>query len=962
MRELVAELKREMRGEVWSDELSKRVYSIDASIYQILPVAIACPRDAEDVYAALHIAQRCGVPVIPRGGGTGIAGGCLGAGLVLDMSRHMKKIRELNVEEGWALCEPGVVQDQLNLAASPHGLRLGPDTSTGNRATIGGMCANNSAGSNSLRYGKMVDHVLEWHAAFADASHQVVRSVDADGFRHLTEQATSFASALRELEKIIHHGGSAIRAAFPTLQRRVSGYNLDEMVKGFPLDLPRLLVGSEGSLALGTLFKVRLSQKPKFTVLTVVPFADFRAGLELVPELLLTAPFAFEMIDGTVIHLGRASPMMRGQLGWLKGNPNLLLCLEYDGATPGEALAKQEALHAVLKRLPGVGEWVDLNESRLAAQVWKLRKSGLGILMSKRGEERAQAFLEDVAVPPERLPEFLTRFRSVIEDSGRVAGFYGHAGVGCIHVRPMINLRQEEDRRWMVKTMEEVTEVVREFRGSVSGEHGDGLIRSWLNPRLFGAEVDGLFRQLKHAFDPENRLNPGKIVNGPPPLENLRVDANVVRAPLETAFDWSREGGIHLALDMCNGNGECTRFNGGLMCPSFQASGDEFHSTRARAQALNAVINGGADPKELTSPRMMEILDLCVECKGCKTECPSQVDMAKLKSEVLHRHHQEHGVPARARFFADAAKSAALGSKFPRIANALIGNSFSRRLLDKYLGVSAKRSLPQLALKRASQLLPNYVPQDSLDPVTGQPRHPKPVVALFLDTFTEYYHPEIALAANKVLQGMGFVVAVPPPVCCGRPKISKGLLDEAKESARATAAVLSAWAEREVPILVLEPGCLSALIDDHLSLLPGNAASAKISQRAISFDAFVAEHSDKLLPLLRDDSAEVLVHGHCHQKALLGTAHIATLLGKLPGLRAKEIDSGCCGMAGSFGYESEHHDFSLAIGETRLFPALRLAPQAQVIATGSSCRSQIADGVQRKAEHLAVFLAERMKG
>lgn len=899
--------------EVRSDPISRAVYSIDASIYEIPPIAIVLPRDKRETVTAVRIAYQHQVPIIPRGAATGISGGCIGKGLVIDLSKYLNHILEVNLEEEYVSCEPGVVQNALNQRLAPHGYRLGPETSTGNRATLGGMTANNSAGARSLLFGRMVDHVLEVDLILANGE----VATFGPGTKGKIPQ---------EIERVAHMYHRDIERDFPKLQRRVSGYNLDQLIEPAPLNLAKLIVGSEGTLGLITRIKVQICHIPKQSSLALYFFDSMEKALEAVSSLLLTRPSALEMIDDKIIEAGRTLPLTRKRVGWIEGHPKAVLIAEYTETLPELSCPLSYAHRAVI-------------EAETVKDIWAVRESGLSLLLSKRTYSRAIAFLEDIAVPPDQLRPFMRDFLSLLVKYGKEAGVYGHVGAGCMHIRPYVDLRQPVDLQKMRAMMEETANLLRHHKGVFSGEHGDGLVRSWLNERMFGPRLFQAFVEIKGIFDPNGLMNPGKIIPTQGLLDNLRMNPEIVPLQIDTQFDFSKEGGLHLAADLCNGNGLC-RKREGLMCPSFQAYGDEFHSTRARAQSFRAVLNGRLSREAFTDHGLYNVLEYCLECKGCKTQCPSQVDMAKMKAEFLYHYQEKHGYSLRSRLFAYIGRLQQWGltKLFPESA-----------ALKRWLGIAPQRSLPKAAPERFSSWLNRQT----------RPERRKKVV-LFNDTFTQFNHPEVGQAAIKVLDALGYEAIVPSWRCCGRPLISKGFLKQAKSYAHRLSKQLTHYAEQGYQIIGLEPSCLFTLTDDYPDLI----SSTAFIKACVTIDQFLAERLavGEWSILTRSDPVEVYLHGHCYQKALASMKSTKEVLQHLPGVKLTEIDSGCCGMAGSFGYEAEHYEFSLQIAEQKLFPALRKAlPEAIVIANGMSCRSQIVHGTTHRPKHLIEFIAERLE-
>ena len=951
MKGLLEELKPTIRGEVYFDEISRRIYSVDASIFQVIPSCVVVAKSYEDIHRTVAASKSFNVPIIARGAATGITGGCLGEGIVLDTSKYMKKIVEINYEEAYAICQPGVVQDQLNKALEKEGFCLGPDTSTGNRATIGGMTANNSAGAHSLRYGKMVNNVISCRTVLSNGEIVEFGEESEESFKEKMNSGGRIGEIYSLVHEMMTKHSDEIDKAFPKIQRRVSGYNLDEVIKGFPLNMAKVIVGSEGSLGVIELVKVKISPKPANTVLSVLHCSDFGEALNKVEKILEHEPFSLELIDKNVIDLGKQSTTMKGQLDWLQGDPELLLVAEWDGSTPGVAIKKQEDFEKAMADEEIFYANVPLNHKTSQSKVWKLRKAGLGLLMSKRSDDRAVAFLEDVAVAPNKLGTFLQKYRDYFSKEDKECGFYGHAGVGCVHVRPILNLKKEQDVELMLKSMEDIAEILKESGGALSGEHGDGLTRSWLNEKMFGPEVYELFKRLKKAFDPENLMNPGKIVDAPRPGKNIKAQRNETPLNLNTQYTFGDEGGWNFAVDMCNGNGDCRKEDTGTMCPSFQAYGDERHSTRARAQSIDAILNGGVSHNEfLGSKRVYEILDNCIECKACKTECPSNVDMAKMKSEFLYHYQQKNGYSLRSRMFANIGKLSKLASIAPSVVN-FANSTFPVKWILSQIGIAKQRDIPHFARKTFSFWLKSTKSFNA-----------EKTVVLLNDTFTEYNTPKLGKFSVSILNKLGYNVEVPPYTCCGRPMISKGFLKEAKVQAQKLIDLLKPYVEKDLTVIGIEPSCILTIADDYPELIDTEDAK-KVAAACKTMDDFLAEIIDngEFNLIFYEGKRNVLIHSHCHQKSLTGSESTLKVLNHLPGITASEIDSACCGMAGSYGYEKEHFDFSMAIGEKRLFPEIRKANvETEIVSNGMSCRCQIAHGAHRNPQHLVEFINQRI--
>ncbi len=954
----IDQLRSKIKGSVAADPVTRQVYSVDASIYEVEPLAVVSPADQEDITTALQMAFRESVPVIARGAATGITGGCLGKGLILDLSRYLNRILEINIEQEYAICEPGVVQEQLNQALSSYGYRLGPDTSTGDRATLGGMLGNNAAGARSLRYGCFADHLLEVTWLNAEGQALTLGRPTLDQWKQLSQEPTPTGRLHRALWELRERYREEIQEHFPKLPRLVSGYRLTALLGEGEIPLCELLAGSEGSLGIVTSMKLRIVRKPGPSVLCLFSFSDMVQAMAVVQTLLPMHPLALELIDHHILESGRQAPSMQGQLDWLKGTPKALVFVECDGCNSSEALEKAKACNqAVIAAGEHPGGYL-LTEPSQIQSVWKVRKAGLGLLLSKRSYSRAIAFIEDVAVPPDQIASFMKEFLDLLQRFDKRAGIYGHAGAGCLHIRPYIDLRQASEVQTLEDLQVAVTDLLMQHRGVLSGEHGDGYIRSWLNPKLFGPKLYQAFLELKEIFDPLDRLNPGKVVHGAYWKHDLRLDPDRKLVEPETFQDFSAEGGLALAADLCNGNGLC-RKKDGVMCPSFQATNREFDTTRARAQALRAIIQGKWPVDELAGEGLQSVLDLCLACKGCKRECPSQVDMAKMKMEALYQYQEKHGYSLRNRLLGHIGQLFAISRPVAPIVNLINRWGVVRKLLDRMFGIAPNRSLPKIVRRTFSR----RVKKEEYNSIA------LPVV-LLPDTFTEFCHPEIGEAAVDILEALGYQVIVPDWHCCGRPMASKGLLKEAAQQLKILVESLYPYALEGVPIVGLEPSCLTMLSDDSRGILgkfwpEGHEKVQHVAKASVTLDAFLYKHlqEGKLsLPWKEKmNSRKYLLHGHCHQKAWEGTAFTKAVLATIPGAKVDEIPSGCCGMAGSFGYESEHEKLSMEIGELKLFPAVREASESTVIvANGTSCRSQVADGTMRKALHLAEAIRDQL--
>jgi FAD/FMN-containing dehydrogenase/Fe-S oxidoreductase len=1006
MDQLISELRAHIRGDVRFDPVSRALYATDASIYQIEPLGVVLPRDDQDVAATLRLARKHGVAVLPRGGGTSLAGQTIGRAIQLDFTRHMNRLLEVNTAEGWAWVEPGLVLDELNALLVPHDLKFAPDVSPSNRATIGGMIGNNSSGMYSLVYGKTIDHVLELKVMLSDGSVTTLGPLTPDELRQKLMLDSLEGRAFRTIRRLGRELADEIEARYPKVLRRVGGYNLDAFVPGAwgmghrgwearshppppiphppSFNLSKLVVGSEGTLAIILAAKLRLVARPKFTAIGVVHFDTLDDALDAVMPCLACRPAAVEMMDDILLDLTRASRDYAKHLAsFLQGHPRAVLQVEFFGDTHDEVIAKLDHLEQYLRahtRCQAITRALTAAEKSAILQV---RKASMPLLQSMSPDRKPETFVEDSAVAPERLGEYIRQFRTIVHSHDVQVSFYGHASVGLMHARPLINLKDPADVVKMRSIAEQVKDLSIEFGGALSGEHGDGLARSEFNRELFGNTLYEAFREIKRTFDPHSLLNTGKITDAPPMDTNLRYGADYrVTLPLQTHFHFRDSGDMAGAAELCNGNGLCRKTVGGTMCPSYMVTRDEQHSTRGRANALRMVLSGALAPDELTSKRMHEVMDLCIECKGCTGECPSRVNMTRLKSEWLSQYQAANGVPLRSRLFGHIRLINQIGSALAPLSNWALGLPGVSRLNERLLGISRDRQLPRFAaepfdrwFRRRGMGVGGW--RMGADPPTPIPHPPTPTVVLFPDTFTTYNDPAIGQAAVRVLEAAGYEVLLPRrPICCGRPMISKGLLAEAKALALQQLEWLAPYAEADMPIIGLEPSCILTFRDEYPDLLDDPRA-AVLAKQSFLIDEFLArEAGDRRLEILRSKLTSnpqpptpnpqpprsFLLHGHCHQKALVGTAHALALLRMIPGAEAREVDSGCCGMAGSFGYEAEHHAISQAIGERALFPAVRaLAPAAEMVAMGTSCRQQIADGTGRRARHLVEVLADALQ-
>ena len=951
--DLAEVLRKRVAGEVRFDDTSNSLYSTDASIYQINPIGIVLPRDADDVVAVVETAGSYGVPVFPRGAGPSLAGQTVGQAIVIDFSKYMRKLLEINTEEGWVKTQPGIIIDELNSKLSGHKVQFAPDPSTSNRANIGGALGNNSCGAHSILWGKTIDHVNELDVVLADASSANLGLQDTNSLKTKTSLEGLEGQIYRGLLTVADVYADDIHNRFPKIQRRVSGYNLDELSDVSLIDTARFVVGSEGTLVAITEAKLRVVQTPKFKGLAILHFNDIIESMEATVEIINLGPAAIELVDQMIVNQARSNLEYGRLMDFVEGDPGALLITEFFGDSENEISAKLDLLQSKMTK-KGLGYAVSrITDPKAQANVWSVRKAGLGLMMNVQGEAKPLPFVEDTAVLPERLPEYVRRFDQIVRDHGTTAGYYGHASVGCLHIRPLINLRRDEDVQRMESIAMSISDLVLEFEGAMSGEHGDGLVRSVWNEKMFGTNLYNAFGDVKRAFDPEAIMNPGKIVDSVSMTENLRHRIDYKPPVLKTGFKYQKEGGFINAIEMCNGQGACRKVSSGTMCPSYMVTRDEEHSTRARANALRSVVNGTLPVKSLSSRRIYDVFDLCLGCKGCKAECPSNVDIAKLKYEFLNIYRKSNGLTMRDRLFGNLPLLSKMGSFMAPISNWALGSKEFKDFLESYCGIDHRRSLP----KFSSQTFNQWV---SSREKSKQSNVNQKDVVLFSDTFTNYNYPELGKDAVKVLEYLGYNVIVPNTACCGRTMMSAGMLDKASHNARNNLEILYPYLERGIKVVGIEPSCILGFRDEYKDLLANDPRANLLSEASMLIEEFVLHAVDEGSRFdLAKRPGRVLFQGHCHQKAMVGTSVAMELLNSIDGCLPEEIDSGCCGMGGSFGYEKEHFDISMQIGEKSLFESIRaLDNEVQIVSEGVSCRQQIKDGTDKPSKHLVQLLAD----
>lgn len=942
-RRLEERLSERLDGELRTDAASRAMWATDASIYKRSPLGVIVARSESDVRETVLAAREFGISLTPRGTGTSLAGQATAPGLMLDTSL-MNRVHELDLEKRRAVVGPGLVQGELNRLVEPHGLVFGADTSTSEVATLGGMVGNNSAGMRSLVYGTTADQVLSLRCVLADGETVELYPMPRRDAERRAKGEGAEARLIRGALDIGERYRGEIKRRFPRLIRRVSGYGLDALVDPDELDLTRLVCGSEGTLAVITQAEFILRDLPEKRAMASFEFSSLAAAARANLKLLDLDPSAVELLDDVAINIARGNASYKRYTAFVRGRPKALLLVEWSGS--------DEEVERRLAELETIGESVGATSAvRLTPeeqfQTVKLRKSTLPILLGTPDDAKPVAFVEDAAVPPDRLEEFVTRFEEIVSANDTWACFYGHASVGTLHVRPALDTSDPAGVGKMRRIAESVADLVAELGGSISGEHGDGLSRSEFLEKMYGREILRAFEEVKTLFDPERRLNPDVIVGAKPMDTQLRLGPERRRLPIATGLDYRTQGGFAKAVELCNGSGFCRKKDGGTMCPSYMVTLDEQDSTRARANMLRAVIEGTLPKEELTGDRMRETFDLCVSCKACKTECPSQVDVSAMKTEVLYQSGKRRGFSLKQRGAARIRRTLALASKRPRLFNRLAGSSLAS-LGASLVGIDRRRKLPQVTERVFSERFGDL------------PQGDGPLVALFNDTWNEYQRPEVGEGAVRVLAAAGARVSLPPVVCCGRPMLSEGLIDEARENARRNLDLLEGVIADGTPLVGLEPSCILTLRDDYRRLLPDDERVERLAALTRLFEEAVLDLVDAGAELPLEAGGEVLLHGHCHQKALVGTAPVERMLA-LGGADVRTVDSGCCGMAGLFGYEKEHYEVSMKMGERRLFPAVREANGRVVVASGTSCREQIKDGTEARALHPAEYLSSRLR-
>lgn len=965
-------LAASLEGELHYDSAMRALYATDASVYRELPLGVAFPAHAQDLLQLVAFARAEGISLIPRAAGTSLAGQCVGAGLVVDVSRHFTHVVEVNPDGNWVKVQPGVVRDELNHLLKSYGLFFAPETSTANRAMVGGMVGNNSCGANSIVYGTTRDHILEAEAILSDGSFVTFKAISPEEF-HQKRQLTTLEGALyRQIWDELSQPAvqQAIRHGFPRpeVSRRNTGYAVDVLLEsnvftpgGPDFNFCKLLAGSEGTLALLTEVKLHVDPLPAPVAgLICAQFDSMEATLSAVLSAMTHNPTAVELMDKIVMDCTKGHRQYEQYRFFLEGDPAAVLVIEVRGNTQEEVNSQLDLIEADL-RATGLGYAFPRVMGTDMKKVWDLRKAGLGLLSNVPGDAKPVAVIEDTAVVLADLPAYISEFSRMMAGFGQESVYYAHAGAGELHLRPILDLKKKEDRVLFREIASSTADLVKKYRGSLSGEHGDGRVRAEFIPKMIGEENYQLLRRLKYTWDPQGMFNPGKIVDAPPMDVSLRYDEGQKTRQFDTLMDFSDTDGILLAAEKCNGSGDCrkTHLAGGTMCPSYMATRSEKDTTRARANILREVLTRSNDENPFARPEIYEVMDLCLSCKGCASECPSNVNVATLKAEFLHQYYKTHGVPVRARAIANIARLNRLGMIAPGVTNFVLRNPAVSGLLKGVLGVAKERALP--TVYRYS--LRKWFKKEGHK---TQPAKPQAEVFFFADEFTDLNDVAIGKKAILLLQRLGYKVDIPPHVDSGRAQLSKGLLTDAKALAIRNVELLSGLVTKEKPMVGVEPSAILGFRDEFPRLVtPALREAAKaLGNHALYFDEFIAREVKAgriTKKAFSDQPRNVKLHGHCHQKALSSVQDSVTALSLPENYKVTQIPSGCCGMAGSFGYEKEHYKVSQQVGELVLFPAVRSANGQDIVAApGTSCRHQIVEGTGRRALHPAEVLFDAL--
>ncbi|NUO01352.1 MAG: FAD-binding protein [Saprospiraceae bacterium] len=975
MKNVWSKLRAELRGSLHDDELRRVLYATDGSIYRELPLAVAYPMDGEDLKTLVRFAREHHIPLIPRTAGTSLAGQCVGQGIVVDTSRHMNAILEVNREARWVRVQPGVIRDELNAFLKPHGLFFGPNTSTANRCMIGGMTGNNSCGTTSIKYGTTRDHVLELKTVLSDGTEALFGPLSREAFFQKQEGTHLENRLYRQIYEALSspERRQAIVENYPkpSIHRRNTGYAIDVLLQsevftpgGEPFNFCKLLCGSEGTLALTTEIKLFLDPLPPAEeVLVCAHFNTLDEALQGTLVAMRHAPFGCELMDKFVMDCTKENREQQKNRFFLEGDPGAILIIEFRADAREEATSLAEAMIQDLKQ-EGFGYAFPKIYPPDSARVWALRAAGFGVLSHVKGDAKPLEFVEDTAVALEDLPAYIAEFRALMAEFGQQAVYYAHAGAGELHLRPTVNLKTRDGVQQLRDIAAASARLVKKYQGSLSGEHGDGRVRGEFLPLMIGDDNYALLQRIKQTWDPKNLFNPGKIVDAPPMNESLRYLQDVPAPEIETIFDFSATDGILKMAEKCSGSGDCRKLahvSGGVMCPSYMATRNEKDTTRARANALREFLTRSQNGENrFAHTALHEVMDLCLSCKGCTSECPSNVDMATLKAEFLHQYYQSKGIPLRARVFGNIGRINGLAARIPAISNFVQGNSLSGGMLKRLLGIAPSRSLPRVESPLRAWFQKRVGHQKS-----GNSKS-KGVLYFFCDEFTNYNDTSVGKKAIKLLMRLGYEVRMPEHGHSGRAQLSKGLLKDARELARQNVAIFKNLVSAEAPLIGIEPSAILSFRDEYPKLVAAEdrEAAKALGQHALLLEEFILREAEKgnITPdQFTDNPRHISLHGHCHQKALADVRASAWVLALPQNYQVEIIPSGCCGMAGSFGYEAEHYQVSMQIGSLVLFPAIqKLGTEVTIAAPGTSCRHQILDGTGRRALHPAEILWEAL--
>lgn len=952
--------------QIHSDEQTRRLYANDASMYEDLPKGVCFPRSTADIQTLVKQAHREPFPITPRSAGTSLAGQATGDGVIMDVSRHMTDIFELNPEDRFAHLQPGVIRDTLNRRAGKYNLLFGPDTATTNRCMLGGMIGNNSCGSFSIKHKTTREHILEIEAVLSDGSTAIFKPLTAEELEQKKQLQNLEGHIYRGILKLVEENREQISEAYPhpEIIRRNTGYALDKLCtmqpfdpKGRKFNMAELLCGSEGTLAMTASAKVRLVPKDPYRLIMVPHFDSIGAAMRATVEIVKHAPAAVELVDDIILDATRDNIEQRKNRFFLQGEPKCILIIQFEGDELSVLTKKAEKLSAALKERNLTDAISTVSEPEKIDRVWALRKAGLGLLMGLGSDERSPSFCEDTAVRVQDLPEYVEEFQQLLKKYETNCVFYAHASVGELHLRPVIDISKPEGVQKMKAMANDVAELVQRFNGSLSGEHGDGRARAPYIEKVLGPEMMPFLQKVKEIWDPNYIFNPGKIVNPHPMDEDLRISSFALKnLDIDTQFHWRREGSFPEALDLCNGAGVCRKLaeSGGTMCPSYMATKEEKDSTRGRANLFRQLF-AGRGPRAFEAEELKDALDLCLSCKACKSECPANVDMARMKAEFMQGWHEKNGLSLGERFFGQATKLYPLASLWPAFSNWIIQSPVGKELLYQFFDIHKKRTLPQFAPQPFRQWFNKR----------ANKQHPQKI-ALLIDPFTNYHDPEIGKAAVNVLEALKYQVIIPEIYETGRPQLSKGMIKEAKKLAEENIQKLHFYAERDFSIIGLEPSEILTLRDEYLDLCSHShlPKAQAIAANSFQFEEFfikaVTDHPEAK-DLFKGTGRKVHLHGHCHAKSLVGNEPTITALNSV-GYETREMPTGCCGMAGSFGYQADKYNISMEIGKLALFPGIREKEnEAVVCAPGFSCRHQIADGTGTKSYHPAELIFRAMK-